>query len=170
MSHMSERHDFKSNEMDVNWHNKQVNCSLVRIYFLHLTDDLTRTKNADKVWLEREMLSAIPPAGDDRHSATLWKGYRNRSLFPRLPELTSMTLIGLVLSPVLYASFFDRLYIDIWSRNPAAELNIMPANCALALLASYSDEQTGNASVYQANNIVGCEPYTKNYILKLNSV
>lgn len=62
-----------------------------------------------------------------------------------------MTLIGLVLSPVLYASFFDRLYIDIWSGNPVAELNIMSANCALALLTSYSDEHTENARVYQAN-------------------
>lgn len=81
-----------------------------------------------------------------------------------------MTLIGLVLSPVLYASFFDRLYIDIWSGNPVTELNIMSANCALALLASYSDEHTGNASVYQANNFVVCAPYTKNIFLKLNSI
>lgn len=81
-----------------------------------------------------------------------------------------MTLIGLVLSPVLYASFFDRLYIDIWSGNPAAELNIMSANCALAPLESYGDERTGNASVYQANNFVGCAPYTKNVVLKENSI
>lgn len=134
------------------------------IIYIYLTVKEKKEKekiNADKVWRVRLLLSATLPAGDDGHSATLWKGYRNRSLFPRLPELTSMTLIGLVLSPVLYASFFDRLYIDIWSGNPVTELNIMSANCALALLASYSDEHTGKASVYQAT-IFECTPYTKN--------
>lgn len=46
-----------------------------------------------------------PPARDDGHSVVLWKGYLKSSLFPRLPELTNMTLIGLVLSPVLYTVF-----------------------------------------------------------------
>lgn len=33
-------------------------------------------------------------------SAPRWKGKRNSSLLPRLPELTRMTLMGLVLSPM----------------------------------------------------------------------
>lgn len=33
-------------------------------------------------------------------SAPRWKGKRNSSLLPRLPELTRITLMGLVLSPI----------------------------------------------------------------------
>lgn len=51
--------------------------------------------------------SASPSAGahllvwDAGCSWLLWKGYLNSSLLPLLPELTRITLMGLVLSPIL---------------------------------------------------------------------
>ncbi len=38
-------------------------------------------------------------AADEVFSDALWNGYRKSSLFPLLPELTSITLMGLVFSP-----------------------------------------------------------------------
>lgn len=69
------------------------------------------------------------PERDDGHSATVWKGYRKSSLFPRLPELTKITLMGLVLSPVLYTLFCDWVYMDFRSSGSLADgLSIMLAS------------------------------------------
>lgn len=71
------------------------------------TEDNRRRKETTVISCGRCKIKAnlSPPARDDGHSVALWKGYLKSSLFPRLPELTSMTLIGLVLSPVLYIVF-----------------------------------------------------------------
>lgn len=56
-------------------------------------------------------------AADEVFSDTFWNGYRKSSLFPLLPELTSITLMGLVFSP-----FGSRLDSDCFHISFASEL------------------------------------------------
>lgn len=54
---------------------------------------------------------------DEVFSETLWNGYLKSNLFPLLPELTSITLMGLVFSPVCCQLVSERFPITFVSES-----------------------------------------------------